>query len=64
MFTYAGTEVIRAKHHAVMVEPNCGSESPEFLTHRLERRAYLPTNILEKIPTSSLTSSKEQIFVY
>lgn len=55
MFTYAGTEVIRAKHHAVMVEPNRGSEPTEFLTHRLERRAYLPTNIL----TSSLTFRKE-----
>lgn len=37
MFTYAGTEVIRPEHHAVMVEPNRGSESTEFLTHRLER---------------------------
>lgn len=33
--TYAGTEVIRAKHHAVVVETNTVIKSTDFLTHRL-----------------------------
>lgn len=39
--TYAGTEVIRAKHHAVMVETSPGSKSTDFLTHRLEKNIYI-----------------------
>lgn len=35
--TYAGTEVIRAKHHAVMVETSPGSKSTDFLTHCLKK---------------------------
>lgn len=35
--TYACTEVIRAKHHTIVVKTHYGSEAAHFFTHRLER---------------------------
>lgn len=40
--TYACTEVIRAKHHAIMVQTNLRTKRANFLTHRLERTNTSP----------------------
>lgn len=38
--TYAGAEVIGAKHNAVVVKTGLGSKSTDFLTHRLRENLY------------------------
>lgn len=38
--TDACTEVIRAKHHTIVVKTHSGSEATRFFTHRLERKHH------------------------